>query len=47
MDNAFKYIIENGGLTTEEQYPYESAVGTCHFKKETSMATISSFVDVW
>jgi cathepsin L len=46
MDNAFKYIIENGGLTSEEHYPYEGVQGDCHFKKDTTVVTMKSYVDV-
>jgi len=44
MDNAFKYVISNKGLCTEEDYPYTAKDTTCHTC--TSAVTVSSYVDV-
>lgn len=46
MDNAFKYIEDNGGLDTEDSYPYHAHNQKCHYKKDTVGATCSGFVDV-
>ena len=47
MDDAFKFIIKNGGLTTEAQYPYKGADGTCNAKAAANhAATISGYEDV-
>ena len=47
MDNAFKYIIQNQGLTSEEKYPYQGMEGNCDQEKASnSAAKISGFKDV-
>lgn len=47
MDEAFKFIQHNGGLTTEANYPYEGVDGTCNAKKEaTHAAKITGYEDV-
>ncbi|XP_047319017.1 ervatamin-B-like [Impatiens glandulifera] len=33
MVDAFKFIIRNGGIDTEKDYPYIEADGTCNFTK--------------
>jgi len=47
MDDAFKYIIQNHGIDTEQSYPY-SATGpnSCRFKAADVGATITSYTDV-
>uniref|UniRef100_A0A7N0ZS58 Uncharacterized protein n=1 Tax=Kalanchoe fedtschenkoi TaxID=63787 RepID=A0A7N0ZS58_KALFE len=46
MDVAFEYVKTNG-LTTEEDYPYEAAQGTCGAKKEgNTFVTVDGHEDV-
>jgi len=40
--NAFKFIIENGGLTSEDRYPYQGEQGTCD-NSVTPVASISAY----
>jgi len=47
MDYAFEYIISNGGLDTEADYPYEPEQGTCNrVKEKTHAVTIKGYQDV-
>jgi len=47
MDDAFKYIIANGGIDTEASYPYRAAsTFNCEYKAANSGSTLKSFTDV-
>jgi len=46
MDFAFAYIKDNGGIDTEESYPYEGEDDTCRYNKRNRGATDIGFVDV-
>ncbi|XP_038705865.1 cysteine protease XCP1 [Tripterygium wilfordii] len=47
MDYAFEFIVSNGGLHREEDYPYLMEEGTCEEKKEEmEVVTIGGYEDV-
>ncbi|KAH8236958.1 hypothetical protein KR038_001106, partial [Drosophila bunnanda] len=46
MTNAYKYIRDNGGIDTEESYPYKAVNGKCKFNRATIGATITGFVEL-
>lgn len=47
MDDAFKYIIKNHGLTTEDNYPYFGTNSTCDTKEAANhAASIKGYEDV-
>ncbi|CAA6670196.1 unnamed protein product [Spirodela intermedia] len=46
MDNAFSFIVSNGGLHTEDDYPYLMEEGTCDEKREElDVVTINGYED--
>uniref|UniRef100_A0A7C8ZKQ6 Phospholipase A(2) n=2 Tax=Opuntia streptacantha TaxID=393608 RepID=A0A7C8ZKQ6_OPUST len=47
MDYAFQFIINNGGIDSEEDYPYTSRDGTCDtYRKNAKVVKIDSYEDV-
>ena len=47
MDNAFKYIKDQGGIDTEDSYPYEAQEDRkCRYNPSDSGATDVGFIDV-
>ncbi|XP_019479627.1 PREDICTED: cathepsin L1 [Hipposideros armiger] len=46
MDNAFQYVKYNGGLDSEESYPYHAEDESCKYKPEESVANDTGFVDI-
>ncbi|CAJ2654871.1 unnamed protein product [Trifolium pratense] len=47
MDDAFKFIIQNHGLSTEAKYPYQGVDGTCNANKASINAVkITGYEDV-
>lgn len=47
MDYAFEFIINNGGIDTESDYPYKGTDGRCDAnKKNAKVVTIDSYEDV-
>ncbi|XP_064488080.1 procathepsin L-like [Ornithodoros turicata] len=45
-DSAFAYVQENGGIDTEESYPYTSVTGSCKYDPSHVGATDVGFHDV-
>jgi len=46
MDNAYRYLLDAGGLTTEALYPYMSVQSKCPSRLPAFAAKITSFVDL-
>ncbi|KAL0366212.1 UNVERIFIED_CONTAM: Cysteine proteinase RD21A [Sesamum radiatum] len=47
MDYAFEFIIKNGGIDSEEDYPYKGRDGRCdQFRKNAKVVSIDGYEDV-
>ncbi|KAG2557617.1 hypothetical protein PVAP13_8NG213603 [Panicum virgatum] len=45
-DNPFRYIIDNGGIDRDDEYPYKAVQGTCSNIGTTPAARIRGFQDL-
>ncbi|MCD7450619.1 hypothetical protein HAX54_007593 [Datura stramonium] len=47
MDYAFEFVIKNGGIDTEEDYPFREREGTCNKNKlQRRVVTIDGYTDI-
>ncbi|KAG8492172.1 hypothetical protein CXB51_009593 [Gossypium anomalum] len=46
MTDAFEYIIQNQGITTEESYPYQQMQETCDTGKQINKVSITGYTTV-
>lgn len=46
MDDGFQYIVDAGGIDTEDSYPYTGRDGRCKFSKSNIGATDTGFTDI-
>ena len=46
MTNAYKYLLEAGGLEEESSYPYTGKRGQCKFKLENVAVRVVNFTNI-
>ncbi|XP_040325151.1 procathepsin L isoform X3 [Herpailurus yagouaroundi] len=46
IDDAFQYVKDNGGLDSEESYPYHAQGDSCKYRPENSVANVTDYWDI-
>ena len=47
MTNAYKYLIESGGLEEENTYPYTGRRDECKFKPDKVAVRVVNFTNIY
>jgi hypothetical protein len=47
MDSAFEFIIKNGGIDTEADYPYKAVDGQCDINRVHLLIPFICFPSFW
>ncbi|XP_072453053.1 cathepsin L2-like isoform X2 [Notamacropus eugenii] len=45
-NNAFEYVKSNGGIDSEESYPYNGMSGYCLYQKKNAVSSIAEYVNI-
>ena len=45
MPNAFEWVKDNGGIVSDQSYPFQQATGTCHISSKPA-ASIDGYENV-
>lgn len=46
MSDAFKWLMEHGGIMSRKDYPYKGREETCKFVEDKAVVKVESYTDI-